>query len=419
MSCPRTAAIVATLLLSCRSGPQTTVDVAAARSPAIAPPQANTKTFLDAIANFDLTPANVVLTPDQRSVLDALAALRGGDLATAQAALAPCWRHAVDHELRSTCRSLAADVAFERSAWREVLEIDPSAAPGILAAAFATKPAERREFRNAPPARLWFSETGQPMMDVQANGRVVRFWLDTGAGLTVVASDVAATLRLTATGGRTPIGTATSTKVTAQAAVLDTLDLGGVVLRHHPVMILDAADLELRIGLFETMKINGIVGWNALRHLDVWMDAAKQQVTIAEPAQVAGTAPRNLFWIGRPIVELVSPGGVPFYFELDTGSNKTSTTPNLLRKIAVTTEQRAGFVGGAGGGNLEQSAFIPELRVHLNGDLLTFRSIRVNRGDVDEKIRFVDGRLGVDVTKLGRAHLDAVHGRFEVIRTSP
>src|SRR5206468_4688155 len=140
--------------------------------------------------------------------------------------------------------------------------------------------------------------------------------------------------------------------IPARAVVIDSLAIGPMVARGISAAVVNPGALRLdraqHNGLVEAVQIDGVIGTDLLRYLDVVLDAGAGTMTIRRPRRDVH-APRNLFWVGYPVVKLVTRDGRPVLFGLDTGAEGTFVTTALLRKLPRTPiAQRHMTLGGLG-----------------------------------------------------------------------
>ncbi len=316
------------------------------------------------------------------------------------------------------------DVLMQQSKWLEIAESKGRAAegPGIadalaLARAWAAAEPETLHFPDAPvdlPARIGLP--GTPEIEVSVNGVQKRFLIDTGAGFTVIASDFAEASGVQAAGDeKAEAGTSTSVRVPIRPAVIREMKLGGLTIQNHPCIIIDRRDLEIKIlGFIRILKIDGIIGWNAISRMDMTLDYREKRVVIRKPVPSDRGEP-NFFWLGYPIVKASTASGLPFHFGLDTGANTTHVSNAGLSKVDTAGVKMKKTRTGGAGGRIETAMAqeVPVAAFQIGGQAVTFRKIR--RGKADFASFFVlDGILGSDAAKNGVMRLDFTNGRFEL-----
>ena len=162
------------------------------------------------------------------------------------------------------------------------------------------------------------------------------------------------------------------------------------------------------------MKIDGIIGFDIIRQLDVEVDFSDNNLRLRNPAGSRPNADRNMFWVGLPVVRLESTDGIPLHFGLDTGAQLTFVTETLLYKLqlnAARIESRR--VGGLGGEISLRAPVLPDLRVLVRGYPILFRGAVV-RAPVYQVLASLDGVLGGDIWNSGIVRIDMTNGVLTV-----
>jgi hypothetical protein len=381
--------------------------------------------FWEAMENLDFTePALAHDGGGEVRCAEAFQCIVSGELDSARAILRTLAGTAEDSVVRRHARNVLAELLFDASRWGEIAQIpaDPvtgeRADGGPVAAAFLPGPDEAYEFPQQPVTLpLFTSSSGSPIVEVVVNGKTKKFWLDTGAGLSVVSSDVADECHVVPLeSGRAEAGTATSKRVPVLPARIDELRIGEITVRNHPAVIIAREDLEFKLlGIFTMMKIDGIIGWNALRNMAVDLNFKMKTATFRRPMAIR-TAGRNLFWLGYPIVRLRTADGVPLNFGLDTGAKTSSIRRTIFRKIpAGEVSASSQTVGSAGGTESEDVEVLPSLALDLTGYRLSFRNIATRASAPTDFVR-LDGVLGSDIVKDGRLVFDYHNGVLQLSR---
>ena len=98
------------------------------------------------------------------------------------------------------------------------------------------------------------------------------------------------------------------------------------------------------------VKIDGIIGFDIIRQLDLELDYGDGVLRLRNPASSRPDAHRNMFWVGLPVIQIMSTDGVPLHFGLDTGAQLTFVTETLLDKLQLAPARiESRRVGGLGG----------------------------------------------------------------------
>jgi predicted aspartyl protease len=380
--------------------------------------------FWEAMQNLDLAFLNRdQLDNDQRTFAGALRLIEDRDMTGAELKLKELCLYSQDPAVKKHSAKLLQSVLFQQSKWSELLKLHQYPDLGeledeVLADAYSKAPAETYSFPEKPvelPMKL--SNTGSPMIPIIINGQQKEFLLDTGAGVTVVASDAAAQLNVQPAGGRKEeTQTATSKKVSSQPAVISELRIGAIRIQNHPALILPKEDLEFKVlGFLRILKIDGIIGWNAIQNMDVELDYGNHQAILRRPVRNEDS-PHNFFWIGYPVVNARSENGQILRFGLDTGANRSSIRENIFRKISVPAVKTQKLkTGSAGGWETADSKVLPTLGLDLCGYRLHFKDIATHSTQLATFIQ-LDGILGSDIGEKAKLRLDYYNGRFVFTR---
>ncbi|MCD4665868.1 MAG: hypothetical protein K8R68_11415, partial [Bacteroidales bacterium] len=189
--------------------------------------------------------------------------------------------------------------------------------------------------------------------------------------------------------------------------------IGEILIKNHPVIIIDKKDLEFKLlGLFRILKIDGIIGWNAVQNMDLEIDYRNKVSVIKKPERIESHK-RNFFWLGYPIVKLINKESIELLFGLDTGAKNTSIRNNIFKKISnnnVTVKNTT--LGSAGGFEEIETKEISDFTLILNNYTVYFQNIKTHPVDGTTFVK-LDGFLGSDIFKNGKIKIDYLNGIFE------
>jgi hypothetical protein len=196
------------------------------------------------------------------------------------------------------------------------------------------------------------------------------------------------------------------------------LRLGNLVVRNVPTMVVDETTMRMResepIGQRPQLKIDGIIGFDIIRRLDIEVDYIDLVLKLRDPAHSETTRDRNMFWVGLPVVRFLSTNGIPLHFALDTGAQLTFVTENLLDKLQLqATRMESRTLGGLGGELSVRAPVLSDLRLRLRGFRIVVRSVFV-RAPVYQVLVALDGVLGGDIWSAGIVRMDVTNGVFAV-----
>jgi hypothetical protein len=391
------------------------------------------KTFWEAMSSLDTGfvkrhPA----TPAERNFAEALGLVMSGHAAEAADALDSVRiNYPEDTLIRSASRILMTAMLQYQDKWKELAELRPGARRDTTlhehdkadveswASAFRNVPKRVVSYPDQPVVLpLFLSASGSPMITVTINGQEWTLWLDSGSSMSIISSDVAALSGVSPLVKDTLEVATTTGRVSALPAAIDHLRLGGIEVSNATAMIVAAELMQVRLGdgsdpnAFE--KIDGVIGFDIMSRLDIRIDYVNRRVTLLEPkpgAKLPKTG-RNLFWVGAPVVRLVSSKGVPLHFNLDTGAQETYSTDALISKTRTRTfmaERR--LVGGLAGLTVVHGRFIEEMHVTMAGQKLLLKRLLVFAPAFSSFVA-LDGVLGSDIGRGGIVRIDATNGLF-------
>jgi predicted aspartyl protease len=388
--------------------------------------------YWEAIA--DLHPDEAVeaaRTPSERAFAQSLRSLMAGDLDSAEKGFGQLRRTATDSIIRTGSRVIYTATLQYQEKWGALAALraessEPKtdrtdrASIERWAAAFKDVPEKSLSF-SAQSALLPMSvsEVGTPLIQVRIGGKSYNFWLDTGSSMTMLASDVAQDLNILPLVADTLEIVTSTGRVSANPSLIPEMQIGQVVVRNAPTMIVTESMMrisEARPDQSTRMKLDGIIGFDIIRQLDIEVDYGEGTMRLRNPANSRHFPERNMFWVGLPVVGITSTGGIPLHFGLDTGAQLTFVTETLLEKLqleATRTESRR--VGGLGGEISLRAPVLPDLRVLVRGFPILFKGAVV-RAPVYQVLASLDGVLGGDIWNSGVVRIDMTNGIFAVSR---
>ena len=368
----------------------------------------------------------------EKEFAEALGNLMDADLGHAEQRFGELRRTANDSIIRTASRVIYTATLQYQEKWGTLASLksesgetkaDRNDKAGIemWAQAFRNIPAKTFKFGSASVRLpMSVSAVGTPLVPVKIGDKVYNFWLDTGSSLTMLASDVASALNITPI-VRDTLEIVTSTgRVRASPALIPELEIGQLVVENAPTMIVEQAMMQMTeprpMDQRQPVKIDGIIGFDIIRQLDIEVDYGESTLRVRNPATSRRESERNMFWVGLPVVRLSSGDGIPLHFGLDTGAQLTFVTETLLDKLqleAARTESRR--IGGLGGEVSLRAPVLPEVRVMVRGFPILFRGAVV-RAPVYQVLASLDGVLGGDIWNSGIVRIDMTNGIFAVRR---
>jgi predicted aspartyl protease len=388
--------------------------------------------FRRAFVNFDFSGIAVAdLDAGSRALMQGMLLVMAGDMAGAEPIFRKLAVTAEDDWNRAIATEILVQLFYFQSKWKNLHDmfvpesaLDHGAAENDLS--FLEMSRARTEYVRFPsrpvvlPMEL--SHSGTPVVRLRINGQWENFWLDTGSGFTVLASDLADKLKiLPLNRTRSRAATSTSKMVSARLTVIESIQLGDIEITRHPAMIVQKKDLFFKIpGLFrsriitKTTGIRGVLGVNAIKNMSLRMDFPNRRIIISRPEKNAA-GEHNLFWAGYPILACRSMDGDLLHFGVDTGAKQSVISPNLFTKIKTGDTYRIRLkVWGAGGEMKTRTQVLPDLKISVAGHTAVFRDIVVLPLDQFGFVR-LDGILGSDFfAACGSMVFDLANGVFAI-----
>ena len=369
-------------------------------------------------------------TDAERQFAESLHRLMVGDIVSAERGFDALRRTASDSVIRSGSRVMHIATLQYQEKWPELAELardtarlrtvrPDKAGIELWALAFSHLPPRTAEFRSrSETVQMSVSAVGTPLIPVQIGPQEFHFWLDTGSSMTMLASDVANALGVTPLVSDTLEIVTSTGRIVAQPGLIREMQIGQLTLRNVPTMIVDEMMMRMRepkpIGQGPHVKIDGIIGFDIIRQLDIELNYTDATLRLRDPVYSSKTRDRNMFWVGLPVVQLTSTGGIPLHFALDTGSQLTFVTESMLDKLNIqATRVESRRVGGLGGEISMRAPVLADLRVRLRGFPILFRGAVV-RAPVYQVLAALDGVLGGDIWGTGAVRIDVTNGIFGV-----
>ena len=203
-------------------------------------------------------------------------------------------------------------------------------------------------------AKFRLAGGAQPLilLPVRVNGRgPFEFILDTGAGTSLLSSELAAQLAVKIIGSKD--GQSAGGKVAVSLAKVDSLAVAETKVEDVDVGIVDLSQIGKTVGA----QIDGDLGYNFLKHFRVTIDYRECGIRFEDPKRVESFArgaqtevSMRLAGPAKPLilVDVHANGCGPFQFAIDTGTSTTAIAPELAQQLGLKTSPvGAGTTGGA------------------------------------------------------------------------
>lgn len=298
--------------------------------------------FWDAMAHWDLSYVRShPVTEEQRMYSEALANIDRGDPNRGIEIARGLIEKGSDPSACKNARRLINTVLVAQWRWdrliladsNEVLSEVDARARG-LAEQMRRMPQQEHEFREPLVQIQAENRMGLLLLPVQINGRTRSLVLDTGADVTVLSSDVADLCGVELVPNYTYKVRTANGHLASQLGRIDRLDVGGLTIRSHPVMVVPQRDM-----LTPRFPIDGVLGITAIRAMDIAIDYGSLTMTIGKPEPrkdvVANLLPTNSL-----ILKAKTSTGLPILMMFDTGCARTHIFKGSLPYLGLVTRGR-------------------------------------------------------------------------------
>src|SRR3954451_21388015 len=164
------------------------------------------------------------------------------------------------------------------------------------------------------------------------------FILDTGAGTSLLANELAEKLKVNVLGSKQ--GQSAGGPVSVSLAKVDSFSVGNARLSDIDVGIVDLKHIGTTVGA----KIDGDLGYNFLKSFRVSLDYEKCQLRLDDPRRLdvfnrggQTEVPLRLASPAKPLilVEVYANRKGPFQFAIDTGTSTTAITPEVAKRLGL------------------------------------------------------------------------------------
>ena len=378
--------------------------------------------FTEELEKFNFT--TLGMNEEQIKFVSALKLITEGKECLGTDSLKELYCESHDLLLRSNCAKILFEYYFINSQWKqlEILGIldDQSIDISNRLIAKASSQSEQTTFsflndQICIPMKL--SISGSPTIDLMINGNNKCFWLDTGAGMTVISNSIAKDCDINIIKNEEfEVGNSTNQNFLTDLAIVDSIVIEGLTILNQPTLVL--ADDLLKIQdpkTEEIMKIDGIIGWDIIQHICLDIDYRRKQVVIQKPTRKEDVE-NNLFFCGYPILKVKGKNQVPLYFGLDTGANKTHFGQPLLSKIENLKKEKSMILSGGIGDVIDRELERIESVVIYPNENQSIKLHNVTEMLTNLATFFkLDGIFGSDIAKDGRLVIDYTNRKFELV----
>jgi Aspartyl protease/PDZ domain len=240
---------------------------------------------------------------------------------------------------------------------------------------------------------------------------------DTGAGVNVLSANMARKLGLKLDTQASELGTSSPANVQVHKTHVDTLKIGGLLLRDQTFYVIDMPD--------EGDGPSFIVGYELLRRFAVRMDFDRQRLTFYDGASFhysgrGAAVPLRIQ--DNALLAKASIGDASGWFDLDSGNESgTMMFTNFTVKNNMLQALGAHFLAynGRGFAGPSPQAYLARVKTMRIGEVRVPSVIARLSTDASDP-RTLDGNIGQDILTHFTEVFDCIHGQvyFEITKES-
>jgi predicted aspartyl protease len=319
--------------------------------------------------------------------------------------------------IMSSARDFRSIIDLKLNETKDIIDSDDVE----LAAAFSKFPDERYIFESSESKlHMDFSISGNPIIEVGINGKKKSFWLDTGAQVSIISAGTAKECGILSNSDLSINATADSTNfnVGSMPSYIKNLELGDLIIKNHPLLVVDDKMLTLQNPKTKiTMRIDGIIGWNAIQNIDIYIDYKNKTAHINRPVDKHMSS-TNIFAAGRPILSLKTTNGTQIHLGIDTGASQSSISRKIITGVPdQNIVKKLVTIGTLGGTKQVETMYAQKQEFFIaENKKIFFEKMRVEP-DFDKWAVFfnIDGVIGSDAVRNSCLHIDYLNGTAEII----
>jgi len=284
----------------------------------------------------------------------------------------------------------------------------------VLAKFYTQHPKEKITLNSIVQVPYKPNKAGTPIIEVKVNGKKYNFWVDTGAGMTVLSSTVAQACYIKQNPSNSSFAkAATGNNIKTIPGLIDTLSIDNLTVYNHHCMVFEKKDLEFRVLGVRLLKIDGIIGWNLLQELDVTINDKTKTVSFASSG--ASEPAGNFYWSGKPLIAGTDSVGHPLLFFIDTGASQSGLyEPYLTKADTATAIKKHTHMVSVGGLKSYNSYRFSEVKLQAGGQMLLLKDASVLPSNTSGLVD-IDGVLGMKEFKNHILHFNITKGFITIL----
>lgn len=238
---------------------------------------------------------------------------------------------------------------------------------------------------------------GLMLMEVIIHRRTYEMLIDTGAQVTLLSKEI-----LEEVGVRqeaidmVPVGDSNDASYHLPVTCIDTLAFGPVQVEHLPVILMPGP-LEFKKAGVTFFKVDAVLGWDVLRHLDFELDYKMEELRLVEAEEGEEGAP--LLNIDFPSILIRDSKEHIRAWALDTGGKSSWINGRLISKLNLTVgKMKETETFGLHGGEKKTVEVIDHLDIQLYDKVIHYKNIKTGATGMLNHYEY-DGVIGNNVLR--------------------
>lgn len=236
---------------------------------------------------------------------------------------------------------------------------------------------------------------GMLFLDVRIGQESYRFLMDTGAQVSCIGQHLKQHPHIKEINARIPVGDAGGYKSDMALCSIEQLSFCDVTVSKPLVLVLNPDQLRLALFGMTVFQLDGILGWDILKHLDFEVDLNRNLFFLTNKENNLFNFPPSDF----PLVLLTDEQDRLLKFGLDIGARKSWVSEHLIETCQLKViGQKTKTMYGVNGKITSPTKIISSIQLKLGGHALHFKHIHTGFTGLLNDFE-LDGVLGIDVLK--------------------